>query len=96
MYRKYLSNNKAKIGKINELMTSLYALYDFRESLRNESRTYIEKYNCTNKSITLTVFYFTPNISNCVTKGVWAYPMKTESKDGVSTLITNLWSNTLN
>jgi len=26
-------------------MTSLYSLYDFRESLRNEVRTYIEKYN---------------------------------------------------
>lgn len=45
IYRKYGFNNKTKVEKINELMTSLYALYDFRESLRSEIRTYIEKYN---------------------------------------------------
>lgn len=45
IYRKYGFNNKTKIEEINQLMTSLYTLYDFRESLRSEIRTYIEKYN---------------------------------------------------
>ena len=45
IYRKYGFNNKEKIAEINKLMTNLYSLYDFRTSLRNEVRTYIDKYN---------------------------------------------------
>ncbi|WP_437395377.1 hypothetical protein [Flagellimonas lutimaris] len=45
IYRKHGFNDKEKIQDINKLMTSLYSLYDFRESLRSEIRTYIEKYN---------------------------------------------------
>lgn len=45
IYRKYGFNNNAKIAEINKLMTNLYSLYDFRESLRSEVRTYLEKYN---------------------------------------------------
>ncbi|QXP63761.1 hypothetical protein [Polaribacter sp. HaHaR_3_91] len=45
IYKKYGFNNKEKIEEINKLMTNLYSLYDFRESLRSEVRTYLEKYN---------------------------------------------------
>ncbi|QYJ67397.1 hypothetical protein [Flavobacterium litorale] len=45
IYRKYGINDDEKIKKINNLLSNLYTLYDFRESLRSEFRTYIEKYN---------------------------------------------------
>jgi hypothetical protein len=45
IYKKHGFDNKKNIEIINNLMTSLYSLYDFRASLRNEVRTYIEKYN---------------------------------------------------
>jgi hypothetical protein len=45
IYRKNGFNNKEKIEEINKLMTHLYSLYDFRESLRSEVRTYLDKYN---------------------------------------------------
>lgn len=45
LYKKVGFTNVEFIKKINNLMTSLYTLYDFRESLRDEVRTYIKKYN---------------------------------------------------
>lgn len=45
LYKKVGFTNVKSIKKINNLMTSLYTLYDFRESLRDEVRTYIKKYN---------------------------------------------------
>ncbi|MCH4828739.1 hypothetical protein [Flavobacterium columnare] len=37
--------NTESIKKLNSLMSSLYTIYDFRESLRDEVRTYLKKYN---------------------------------------------------
>ncbi|GAA3732891.1 hypothetical protein GCM10022422_14350 [Flavobacterium ginsengisoli] len=45
LYRKIGFSNTEAIKKINNLMTLLYTLYDFRESLRDEFRTYMKKYN---------------------------------------------------
>ena len=45
IYKRNDLNDKKKIEEINKLMTNLYTLYDFRTSLRDEVRTYIEKYN---------------------------------------------------
>ena len=45
IYKKFGFKEKEKIALINKVMTSLYSLYDFRESLRGEVRTYIQKYN---------------------------------------------------
>lgn len=45
IYKKNDLHNKKNIEAINNLMTNLYTLYDFRTSLRDEVRTYIEKYN---------------------------------------------------
>jgi hypothetical protein len=45
LYKKVGFTNVEFVKKINNLMTSLYMLYDFRESLRDEVRTYIKKYN---------------------------------------------------
>lgn len=45
LYKNAGFNNVEAIEKINNLMTSLYTLYDFRESLRDEVRTYLKKYN---------------------------------------------------
>lgn len=45
LYKKIGFINTEQIKKINNLMSLLYTLYDFRESLRDEVRTYIKKYN---------------------------------------------------
>lgn len=45
LYKKIGFSNTEAIKKINNLMTLLYTLYDFRESLRDEFRTYMKKYN---------------------------------------------------
>lgn len=45
LYRKVGFSNTEAVKKINNLMIMLYALYDFRESLTEEFRTYIKKYN---------------------------------------------------
>lgn len=45
LYREVGFNDAEVINDINNLMTSLYSLYDFRESLRDEVRTYLKKYN---------------------------------------------------
>ncbi len=45
LYKNVGFNNVEAISNINNLMTSLYTLYDFRESLRDEVRTYLKKYN---------------------------------------------------
>ena len=45
LYKKIGFSNTQAIKKINSLMTSLYKLYDFRKSLRDEFSMYIEKYN---------------------------------------------------
>ena len=45
LYRRIGFSNTEAIKKINDLMAMLYALYDFRESLTDEFRTYIKKYN---------------------------------------------------
>ena len=45
LYKNAGFNNIEAISNINNLMTSLYTLYDFRESLRDEVRTYLKKYN---------------------------------------------------
>ncbi|MES2574703.1 MAG: hypothetical protein V4572_07155 [Bacteroidota bacterium] len=45
LYKNAGFNNIEDISSINNLMTSLYTLYDFRESLRDEVRTYLKKYN---------------------------------------------------
>lgn len=45
LYKKIGFQNIESIEKLNSLMTSLYTLYDFRESLRDEVRTYLKKYN---------------------------------------------------
>ena len=44
LYDRNRLKNKGGVKTINELMVSLYALYDFRDSLRSELRTYYEKY----------------------------------------------------
>ena len=45
LYKKEGLENSESIKNINRLLSSLYTLYDFRDSLRNELRTYIKKYN---------------------------------------------------
>ena len=45
LYKKIGFHNTESIKKLNILMTSLYTIYDFRESLRDEVRTYLKKYN---------------------------------------------------
>ncbi|GAA3643516.1 hypothetical protein [Flavivirga jejuensis] len=45
IYKKYGFDNTENTKTINSLMTNLYSLYDFRDSLRSEVRTYIKKYN---------------------------------------------------
>jgi len=45
LYRRIGFSNTEAIKKVNNLMAMLYALYDFRESLTDEFRTYIKKYN---------------------------------------------------
>jgi len=45
LYKKIGFSNTDAIKQINNLMTLLYTLYDFRESLRDEFRTYMKKYN---------------------------------------------------
>ena len=45
LYKKIGFSNTDAIKEINNLMTLLYTLYDFRESLRDEFRTYMKKYN---------------------------------------------------
>ncbi len=45
IFKKNDLHNKKNISRVNRLMTNLYTLYDFRTSLRDEVRTYIEKYN---------------------------------------------------
>lgn len=44
LYDKNRLKNKGNVKTINELMVSLYALHDFRDSLRSEFRAYYEKY----------------------------------------------------
>lgn len=45
LYQKIGFEDHSNLAKLNELLSSLYTLYDFRNSLRDELRTYIEKYN---------------------------------------------------
>lgn len=45
LYKNAGFENTESIEKINKLMSNLYTLYDFRNSLRDELRTYIKKYN---------------------------------------------------
>lgn len=45
LYKKIGFENTESIEKLNSLMSSLYTIYDFRESLRDEVRTYLKKYN---------------------------------------------------
>lgn len=44
LYEKVGFSNEEAISNINDLMSNLYRLYDFRQSLRSEVRAYLEKY----------------------------------------------------
>jgi hypothetical protein len=45
LYKNVGVGNSEAIEEINKFMTNLYTLYDFRQSLRDEVRTYNKKYN---------------------------------------------------
>jgi hypothetical protein len=45
LYEKIGFVNQENVKQLNELLSSLYTLYDFRNGIRDELRTYINKYN---------------------------------------------------